>query len=182
VVVRLGRKRDSASKRLSQTIERHRKPRRNYVKELTDHLGLPSEPLPDWSDIVQRAAAANFALPLRKDPTDVAIKRSFEVFGLDPDNPHNWRTLLNHFAEAHFGRRNPGRPRQLNDFHQIKLLKDIALLKDQANTEPRPMSDLALSKLLRAKYPTTYGHIQPATIRKRIVEARKVARAWWRKK
>lgn len=56
-----------------------------------------------WSDPKVRALAANNATLLKKnDRYANELTRAFELFGLDPANPYNWRTLLEFFALAHF--------------------------------------------------------------------------------
>ncbi len=50
-----------------------------------------------------RALAAELATKLTGEPSiDGATGRAFEAFGLDPDDPMNWRTLLEHLASVLF--------------------------------------------------------------------------------
>jgi hypothetical protein len=65
-------------------------------------------PKADYTDERRREIAAAIALTLSDRSADAALRAAFQKFGLDPINPHDWRTLLDVFADIFF----EGRPKR----------------------------------------------------------------------
>ena len=68
-------------------------------RALATRLGLPPDPEDSQDAPVQipeefRAAEANRALRLGFARDDIPIRRAFQKFSLDPQNPWHWRLLL----------------------------------------------------------------------------------------
>jgi hypothetical protein len=67
----------------------------------------------DWSDRAKRSIVANEILGFGSETAGQSeeamdnygppLRAAFREFGLNPDNPHNWRALLKIFAAIHFG-------------------------------------------------------------------------------
>jgi hypothetical protein len=77
-------RKDSAKKRLEQSIERNK-----GTGPSADIFDLHNPKL-DWL----RKARANRATTLGTTRGDVVLRRAFEAFGFDPQDPRNWRRLL----------------------------------------------------------------------------------------
>jgi hypothetical protein len=116
-------KRDSAAQRLMALAEQNKRlPNLSLQLEaLGMRFGMLSR-RPDWSNPLEREAAANLALRIAEP--EMALKKAFEQFDLDPDDPFSWHRLLNYFAESHFGSKRPGAPTKWTDDQNANLLGD----------------------------------------------------------
>jgi hypothetical protein len=88
--------------------------------------GNPFELPTDWSDQTVWTEAARDALNLDEkidDKGDIAIRKAFENFKLDPRNPFNWRRLLSFYVQAHVSR---GQPKKWNSERLCELLRNIS--------------------------------------------------------
>jgi hypothetical protein len=178
------RKRDTASERLRQHAKKQTDP-------LARALGLVNDPAllgvafsaeakfsnADWDDAETRAAAASHALSI--DDQDIAIKKAFETFALDPKNPFHWRKLIAYFADVHFGesQKGPGAPKVWSDRRLCQLLADFHYIKSRRTrlAGSGADSDLAICKILQndprrgAAYPP---ELSPKTICRKLQDAR----------
>jgi hypothetical protein len=85
-------RKDSAKKRLEQSIERNK-----GTGPSADIFDLHNPKL-DWL----RKARANRATTLGTTRGDVVLRRAFEAFGFDPQDPRNWGRLLLELASIFF--------------------------------------------------------------------------------
>jgi hypothetical protein len=138
------RKRDTASERLRQHA-------RTQTDPLARAVGLVNNPAllgaafaaeakftnANWDDAETRAAAASHALSI--DDQDIAIKKAFETFELDPKDPFHWRKLIAYFADVHFGesQKGPGAPKVWSDRRLCQLLADFHYLTEIAKARRR---------------------------------------------
>jgi hypothetical protein len=101
---------------------------------------------------LQRALHANKALTLSR--SDDALKKAFEVFGLDARDPYDWRTLLTYFAEAHFGAKQQGAPKKWTIEQICQFLSDFLRVADHYQTRSiKETCELMRSdKSLKGKY------------------------------
>ena len=139
-----------------------------YVDRLRPFIA--TEFVPDWSDLRQRSIGANVALTLGDSDGDAAVRKAFATADLDPVNPLNWRTLLEMFAEIHFGRRlpGPGRRRKWNSENLCRLIEDHAYMKAK---HPKK-NDTYLCKQICAEFPNRYPSKDVQTLRRNLSNAR----------
>lgn len=121
-----------------------------------------------WSECPPdiRALEANRATTLGFFGKDAPIRKAFNRFGLDPQNPWHWRELLYCMADAHDGE---------NKVKGAKWTKDrLHRLYARAKGYPG-VNDSEKEKNLRRDYPKDYGFFSdPGTLRKHLRMARKL--------
>jgi hypothetical protein len=165
------RKTDSPSKRLAKSF----KPG-DLSAPLRRILGMPET---NWANVDQRtrAVAANNALTLTDHPTNEPLRLAFEAFGLDARNPNHWRTLVDLFAWAHFGRRRPGRPRRTKSFLPLLKVRADRIAAVVAKLYPgATLRDRTLFRLLKMMHPDDYP-MEPGTLGKYLREARQTRKS-----
>ena len=114
-------KRDSTVQRLKKLAEQEKVPSLSLQLEaLGARFGLLSQ-REDWSNPIKRATAADLALRITEP--EEPLQTAFELFGLDIENPYDWRRLIGHFAEAYFGSKK-GAPKKWTEDQNAKLLSD----------------------------------------------------------
>jgi hypothetical protein len=114
-------RKDTAKKRLEQLIERNRGTRPG-----ADIFDLYN-PKPDWL----RKARADRATTLGTTREDVVLRRAFEAFGFDPQDPRNWRRLLLELATIFFDEEvRPGPPQKWTREQWEQFKKDDAEVID----------------------------------------------------
>ena len=102
---------------------------------------------------------------------NASLRAAFEAFGLDPNDPDNWRLLLALFAEAYFVPRRPRGGKRVWDAGRLcQLLADFAAVKDKQENRGRPKGEIYV--LVKRAFPKRYGKISAATIRDRLQDAR----------
>jgi len=169
MAVVMGRKRKTAAERLRQEIERAkvRRPLNEFL------IG----PKPDWRDPQVRAAHANAALSLKREPARSPIREAFRKFQLDPLNPLDWNSLLAALAACFF-ECSPPRPRGAGPkwderrrmlFETHKAMARKTLKASASKQGLPPPTDELVADYLRWKWPDHYGAIAPASIRKYLV-------------
>ena len=100
---------------------------------------------------------------------DKAIKKAFDAFGLDPNQPHHWRELLGILADVFFGDRGKG-PKLRWDSETIKqLILDFDCL---SATLPKINQMLQFELLISLK-PKRYAGLRPGTLKARYNEGKK---------
>jgi hypothetical protein len=112
-------KHDSASQRLKQSIAKRRDARKQ--DPLNAPVGLLGQN--DWNDPLIWATGARRALTLH--PFDDALKKAFEVFNCNPQNPFHWRAVITCLAQAHFDSKPRGAPVKWTSRRLYALLVDF---------------------------------------------------------
>ncbi len=164
----MARKRKTAKERLRKEIERVR-----VYRQLRDLVQWPDR---DWTDQRVRGAYANAVLTLDAEPVRSPLRKTFQIFELDPIDPFNWRLLLTGLAAIFFARA-PTRPRgarpKWDEPRRMLFKTDVARalkrLNDSAKKQgfPPPTHD-DVAAYLKHKLPDRYP-LPAATIRKYIV-------------
>jgi hypothetical protein len=164
----VAKKRKTLKARLQQEIERARDPHK--LSNL-----LAKTPI-DFSDKRTREIAANLVLILSNRAIDAPLRMAFEEFGLDPLDPVDWRTLLDHLARIHFPTGSPPAPRgprpkwdehsrRSFESHVAYARKETKrILNEQGEPEPTH-SDIALYLNMFSRL---FGNISRPTVRKYI--------------
>ena len=139
---------------------------------LLDLAPFPPTPKLDLSDKRTREIVANVALTLTEKRNDASLRKAFEKFGLDPQDPLNWRCLLQDLAEVHFdqpARRPRGAPPKWNENLRMLFHQHVATarISAQKHGHSRPTGE-RLAAYLQWKWPNYYGHIDAASIRRYI--------------
>lgn len=84
------------------------------------------ERMKELSTTLGRARAAVIATTLSAE-FDQSLRKAFDAFGLNPDDPRNWTAMLRSFARVHFGpKKKGGRPREWNSARYWQLVRDVA--------------------------------------------------------
>lgn len=111
----------------------------DYRARCALRLDEPSTDIPlAQEDEIKSSSAKHGITYFRSDelsPREIALRnafseslrRAFDTFKLDPSDPFDWRTLLNHFAFVEFGKRpkkKPGRPLMNTPDTFAELLKE----------------------------------------------------------
>jgi len=174
-------KRDSAAQRLRALAEKSKGlpslPRQLEAEGV--RIGMLSQPQ-DWSNQLEREAAANLALRIAKP--EVALKKAFEQFGLDPDDPFNWHLLLNYFAESHFGSKGRGAPTKWTGDQNANLLGDRVFIIRKHLVRLEKTAGRSLEKKVRELmrkeplFSERYKHRADDTLKKQINNAIKWAK------
>jgi hypothetical protein len=120
-----------------------------------------------------RGAAAQ-PFKLTNDSRDDSLRIAFEKSGLNPKTLNHWRILLGAFADAHFGKRKPGRPKTWDD---DGLLRDYVALFKQFVRSFDAERQLFTHRIwspgeLLLSLPK-YKHLKARTIERRLREALK---------
>jgi hypothetical protein len=168
----MARKRDSASKRLARAIERRKNP------DLLTRLFLSTSKASklDWTNKRTRELAANSALTLTERPGDTSLRKAFDEFGLNPQNPFDWVRLLRGLAEVHFDRpiRRPrGAPPKWDERRRMLFQTHVAMARRntrkiaQKYGDPPPTND-DIADYVCWKWPEYYRNIEVASIRRYI--------------
>jgi hypothetical protein len=85
----------------------------------------------DWSDEAIWISAARTALNIHSgfsEKWNRPVRKAFEDFRLDPNNPHDWRLLLTLYVHSH---RSRGRPAEWNDDSLCNLLRHISAVREK---------------------------------------------------
>jgi hypothetical protein len=102
-----------------------------------------------------------------------AIMRAFAACDLHIENPFHWANLMSAFCELHFPPpRRSGPTKRTDEFFNTlsKRRAQLAKILGRVGVEQE-------AKLLRKKYPTDYGNITSATLRRIIADIGKPARS-----
>jgi hypothetical protein len=147
--------RNKHSKRLDRkTLDYKERPYKNALADASFFLN------PDF------ARAAALTLHGQAD-YDRAIEKAFDAFGLDPNKPHHWRTLLGILADILFGERGKG-PKLRWSSETIKQL--ISDFDDLSSNHPEvPQMDL-FEFLTHTK--RRYAGLQAGTLKARYNEGK----------
>jgi hypothetical protein len=149
--------RDKHSKRLDRQILDYKV--RPYKNALADA----------WS-ILNPVSARADALALRGGSDyDRAIEKAFDAFGLDPNKPHHWRTLLGILADVFFGERGKGpKPRWGSD-----TIKQLILDFDHLSARFPKVSQMLQFELLISLKPKRYAGLRPGTLKARYNDGKR---------
>jgi hypothetical protein len=166
---------DVASKRLLQLLEDARL--RNLPRVVDALMGPLSEGinavlLSNLDDRLVHATLSKVALMLDEaDPDDAEILRAFKAAGLNHRNPLHWRTLLECFAKAHFGKKKT-KPVKWDNYELMVVLRDY--LKVKKRNRPKKMSDVEVCKFLMKDkaYKDTYSRYNLDALRRLVRRAR----------
>jgi hypothetical protein len=175
----MARRRDSASERLKKSIEAARNPlpqERSLIALGREFGMIPEAPQVriDWNDPAQRAACAHEALLLNLGELDEPIRKAFDAFRYDPNNPFHWRMLIWHFAFAHFPPpRKKGAPTRWDDDRWCQLLSDFGEVK--ASSRPNA-SETKICNHIKKRFGKRYPTITATTLRKNLQYARDPSR------
>jgi hypothetical protein len=105
---------------------------------------------------------------------DRAIRKAFEVAGLDPNNAADWKRLLGCFAKAHYERDPGGRPEIWSYQRLSQLLVDFHRVKRK---HPDLQESQVFERLKKDKpFNELYGRIERDTLRKNLNRARSATR------
>jgi hypothetical protein len=97
-----------------------------------------------------------------------SIKRAFECFGLDPNQPHHWRKLLGILAHILFGERAKG-PKIRWDFESFKEL--VSDFDDVSSRCPPGTSQMSRFELLTGR--EKYFGLKATTLKARYNEGKR---------
>jgi hypothetical protein len=150
--------------------------KRNLSKELAvraagfKKLNLKKLDGAEWENQSHRRVVANHVLQIHERvnallPDDGPIQKAFDAFALNPANPRHWRTLLEVFADLHFGRqlKTAGRKPKWTTARKSKLAEHfvgtIEGMQRQGKTLPRSLEDIAriIKNENRPSYSDTTG-------------------------
>ena len=110
---------------------------------------------------------------------DKAIIDAFAEFKLDHREPYDWRILMTYFADAHFGRKHPGRHSGWTFERLVQLDWDYQQIKHDA----QGISDTeACKRLVRdkgARFSGRYKGLKASTLRRRLPQAHKDAAPYY---
>jgi hypothetical protein len=179
------KKRDSAAQRLRALAEQNKglPSLALQLEALEVRIGMLSQ-RQDWSNPLEREAAANLALRIAEP--EIALKKAFEQFDLDPDDPFSWHRLLNYFAESHFGSKGPGAPTKWTGDQNANLLGDrIFIIRKHLNLLTRTAGRSREKKVreLMRKEPLFLGRYKDSkddTMKRQIKSAIKWAKKAYR--
>jgi hypothetical protein len=175
-------RKDSASKRLAKSIERHKGPQlRDLIRPASE-----SAPEPDWNNTRLREIVANVATRLRTAREDAApwlrkaiereetvLMKAFKAYSLDPRDPFDWRTLLVELACVFFDEverpRRGARPKW-DQSRWMLFQTHVAMARKRLRKIPgvqNPSHDL-IADFLRERHPFSayYKSITADTLRK----------------
>jgi hypothetical protein len=65
---------------------------------------------------------------LQIDGAPAPLRRAFEAFGFDPNDPWSWRQLLIILADTHFREKGVGKPKEYDD---LQLIDDYATMREK---------------------------------------------------
>jgi hypothetical protein len=149
------KRRGSVSKRVARAIERARRPSVNPFAPQNE----------DWNDKRYREIAANIALTLYPDQS--ALRKAFETFRLDPQNPLHWRSLLLYLVGIHFRGPRRGTPPKWNADRWIQFETHVAVARERLalNGEKSP-SQTRIANFLKEEFKQFYGSLSADTIRR----------------
>jgi hypothetical protein len=87
----------------------------------------------DWSNEAEWGTCAKDALNLDSDSPgsekwNAPVRKAFKDFGLDPNNPYDWRHLLTLYVHSHRGR---GRPAEWDSESLCALLRAISKVREK---------------------------------------------------
>jgi hypothetical protein len=178
-------KRDSTVQRLKKLVEQE-KDLQSLPREL-ESLGMRAGLLTrreDWSNPIKRAAAADLALRITEP--EEPLQTAFELFGLDSENPNDWRRLISYFAESYFGSK-VGAPTKWTENQNTNLLegRDFVirknlrlLLKTAARSRKKKIRELMRKeKLFLERYKTREDDTLKRQIKRALDWERKTSRA-----
>jgi hypothetical protein len=159
-------KKDGASKRLAALIAYEKQLKReptfdDLVAELNEPVDVIRGKVADR--VLQIEPDAWWAKPLRA---------AFTAFNGDPKDPFEWRQLLICFADAHFGRGEPGSPKRWTDERLCQLLADVAAAKA---AHPNATDANICRCLIKKGGKTVYGNVRDVTLRRKLQDARNPA-------
>jgi hypothetical protein len=155
MAVIVGKRRESVSKRLARKIERARKPLVNPFTRQKE----------DWNDERYREVAANIALTLHPDQS--TLRKAFEAFELDPQNPFHWRRLLQFLADIHFGGPRSGAPAKWNEECWRQFETHVAFARERlAQSGEKSPSHERIANFLKERFKPLYNLISAGTIRR----------------
>jgi hypothetical protein len=166
----MSRKRQTSKERLRLQIERARSP---HVRTLLQNYREP-----DWNNQRFREITANMALTLSDKTGDRSLRKAFKEFGLDPINPLDWRSLLDHLAQIQFPTPAPRGPRgarpKWDEHSRLLFVTDVARTRKRLNDAakqtglPKPTDD-DVAAFIREIFPGRYASRDVASLRKYIV-------------
>src|SRR5215467_15860700 len=90
-----------------------------------------------------------FPLELKVDvekPINHPLVDAFKAFGLDHKNLSDWRRLMSIFADVHFSKHKPGRPKDWTDLKLCQLLIDFTAIQRDKPGRPETEVCHALKK------------------------------------
>ena len=169
-------KRDSTAKRLKNFVAQEQD-RQSLPREL-EALGVRIGMLAlrqDWSDPRKRAIAAHLALQITEP--EEPLQRAFELFGLDPEDPTDWRRLVSYFAQAYFASKRAGAPTKWTKDRYANLVyeRDFVirkyqnrLLKTPIRSREKMVRDLMRNEKL---FSGRYRALEDDTLKRQIKKA-----------
>jgi hypothetical protein len=172
-------RRDSASERLKKSIEHARTPlppERTLIGLARESGMIPeaAQVKVDWNNRALRAECADEALRLNLGELDEPIRKAFDAFGYDPNNPFDWRKLIWYLAFAHFPRpRTKGAPKKWDDVRWCQLLSDFGEVK--ASSRPNA-SENEVCINIKKRFANRYRTETPGTLRRNLQYARDPSR------
>jgi hypothetical protein len=171
----MAEKRDSTVQRLKKLAEQEKNlpSLQRELESLGLRFGMLSQ-REDWSNPITRATAANLALRITEP--EGPLQTAFELFGLDVENPYDWRRLIGHFAKAYFGSKK-GAPKKWTEDPNANLLsdRDFVIRKHLKLllTTPRRSQHKKIRELMRKEklFSGRYENREDNTLKKQIKRA-----------
>lgn len=151
-------RRDSSSKllhkRFAESQVTLQQSKQLFDSVYANPLGTSFDKLFNCDDDGFHAAASRVSLRLDKaDKNDAAMLRAFEAARLDHRSPLDWRILLSHFAEVHFGKIRT-KPKKWDEIGLLGLFLDYlkAQIRNPQLKHPEIVKLLQTDKPYKSKY------------------------------
>jgi hypothetical protein len=157
----MGKKTDGAGRRLQRIIAR--------LKRQEEELP------PDVIEMTEREMDALGISELmefgRRRPLTPAIEKAAQEFGLDAKKQAHRDLMLEYFAEAHYGKRERGRPTAIDGYDIFQDMSGLGHLEYVERLEPRGKTRaVIIAKDLREKLPERYMQIGEKALRLRVTK------------
>jgi hypothetical protein len=147
------RRRESVPKRFARAIQRAR-------KSAAFPFELPNDVC---GNTRFRESFANSALTL--DPDQSTLRKAFEKFGLDPQNPVHWRRLLQCLVDIHFGGPRSGAPAKWTEERWGQFETHVAFARERlARDGEKSPSHERIANFIQEHFKPLYNHIIVRTI------------------
>jgi hypothetical protein len=125
-----------------------------------------------WNDVGKRSSTANSALTFSHNvlADNEPLKRAFEAFNLEPEDPRHWRLLLDTLVDAHFRKGRPGgRPQKWTSARKRILGNHLEVV---LRTQSLMGGDLGMPRIAEIIHETCdgYSDTTAAQIHRQILE------------
>jgi hypothetical protein len=163
----MGRKTDGAGRRLQRIIAR--------LKSQEEDLRSPECFIPmserDVAVLAEIREKIREFMPEINGTISPALEKAAQAFGLDPRSQADRDQLLEYFAEAHYGKRERGRPREISGEDLFGLIMVLGHLEPIEHLELRGKTRAAVvAKDLREQFPERFTRLGDRALRQRVTK------------